>query len=136
MRRSTRQWRTGGDRGYDKKRVTAIPLDPKTARERLLVQDVEIDELSRSSADSRRPVELDQQSVGRLSRMDALQMQAMADASERHRMRQRARIAAALARIEVGDFGFCTACGEPIEPKRLENDPAVPTCIGCAIRPV
>jgi DnaK suppressor protein len=115
--------------------VTAIPLDPKTARERLLAQKAEIDELSRRSADSRRPVELDQQSVGRLSRMDALQMQAMADATERHRMQQRAQIAAALARIEAGDFGFCIACGESIEPKRLENDPAVPTCIGCASRP-
>jgi len=78
---------------------------------------------------------LDQQSVGRLSRMDALQMQAMAEATERNRMRQRARISAALPRIEAGNYGFCIACGEPIEPQRLENDPAVPTCIGCASLP-
>ncbi|MEX0810173.1 MAG: TraR/DksA C4-type zinc finger protein [Dongiaceae bacterium] len=114
--------------------MTTIPTDPKSARERLLARKAEIEELSRSSADSRRPVELDQQSVGRLSRVDALQMQAMAGATERHRMQQRARIAAALTRIETGDYGFCVACGEPIEPKRLESDPAVPTCIGCASR--
>jgi DnaK suppressor protein len=106
--------------------------DPRAARDRLLARQAELDAISRASAESRRPVELDQQSVGRLSRMDALQMQAMADATERQRAQQRARIAAALARIEAGDYGFCAACGEPIGAKRLENDPAVPTCIDCA----
>ena len=40
------------------------------------------DELGQSS---QRTVELDQQSVGRLSRMDALQSQAMAQAQQRRR---------------------------------------------------
>ena len=42
------------------------------------------------------------------------------------------RIVAALARIEDGEFGWCVGCGEAIAPKRLENDPAAPNCIGCA----
>ena len=115
--------------------MTTIPPDPESARERLLAQGAEIDELSRSSTDSRQPVELDQQSVGRLSRVDALQMQAMAEATERSRTRRRAQIASALARIDAGEYGFCIACGDAIEARRLESDPAVPTCIGCASRP-
>ena len=77
-------------------------------------------------------VTLDQQSVGRLSRMDALQGQAMAKATQARREAHRIRIHAALARMEDDEFGYCTDCGEEIAPKRLELDPAVPTCISCA----
>ncbi len=85
-----------------------------------------------ATAADRRPVELDQSSVGRLSRMDALQMQAMAQATERRRAVEITRIEAALKRIADGDFGWCVTCGEAIAPKRLEADPTVPTCIDCA----
>lgn len=95
----------------------------------------ELDALGEEDAaaeDARRPVELDQQSVGRLSRMDALQNQAMAQGQHRRREAREAAIRAALSRIERGEFGECIECGEPIAPRRLELDPAVPTCIGCA----
>jgi RNA polymerase-binding transcription factor len=82
-------------------------------------------------AEGTKIVELDQCAVGRLSRMDALQGQAMAKATQARRDASRRRIAAAVARIDAGEFGYCTACGEEIAPKRLELDPAVPTCISC-----
>lgn len=85
-----------------------------------------------STAESRKPVELDQASVGRLSRMDAMQMQAMAQAAERMRGREIERIKATLRRIDDGDFGYCIGCGEEIAPKRLAIDPTIPTCIRCA----
>ena len=85
-----------------------------------------------TTADSRKPVALDQAAVGRLSRMDALQMQAMAQATERLRSQQIVRVQAALKRIDDGDYGYCVACGEEIEPKRLAVDPTVPTCFDCA----
>ena len=93
------------------------------------------DELKRAAAATdadRRPVELDQTRQGRLSRMDALQGQAMALATERRRGAEIARIEAALSRIAEGEYGYCAACGEPIAAKRLAFDPAVPTCIDCA----
>ena len=96
-----------------------------------------LDGLRRSTAataDDRRPVELDQSSVGRLSRMDALQMQAMAQATEGRRAREILRIEATLKRIDAGDYGWCVSCGEAIAPKRLAADPTVPTCIDCASR--
>ena len=83
-------------------------------------------------ADGQKTVELDQQSVGRLSRMDALQGQAMAKATQARRAASRTRIRAAFARMDEGEFGYCTECGEEIAPARLELDPTVPTCISCA----
>ncbi len=77
-------------------------------------------------------VELDQQSVGRLSRMDALQRQALAQATARRRSARRTRINAALVRIEQGEYGYCLDCGEPIPKARLRLDPTLPTCIECA----
>lgn len=87
---------------------------------------------SASGAEDRRTVELDQQSVGRLSRMDALQRQAMAKATEARRAGLEKRIRAALARIAAGEFGYCGDCGDEIAQRRLDLDPTVPTCISCA----
>lgn len=92
----------------------------------------ELTELSERSADSRKPVTLDQQSVGRLSRMDAMQVQAMAQAVEARRRERLQRIEAALGRIEDGDYGACLECGEDIPAKRLDIDPTVGRCIDCA----
>ena len=79
-------------------------------------------------------VDLDQTSVGRLSRMDALQRQAMAQGTARRRAAERARIEAALRRIDSGDYGSCTACGEGIGADRLAADPAVALCADCMRR--
>jgi len=100
-------------------------------KKRLLAMRSELESLSTISADSRKPVQLDQTSVGRVSRMDALQGQAMQLETERRRNVERQRIDAALERIETGDFGFCTVCDEDIALKRLENDPSAPNCIDC-----
>ena len=77
-------------------------------------------------------VELDQQAVGRLSRMDALQNQAMAKAQQVRRDLEGRRLQAALDRIEEGEFGYCEDCGEPIATGRLELDLAASKCVSCA----
>ena len=107
-------------------------IDPETARSALLARREELRHLTDSSAEARRPVELDQSRVGRLSRMDALQSQAMSVETERRRQVELRRIEAALGRIEDGDYGFCVGCGEAIALKRLEFDPTTPICIDCA----
>ena len=101
-------------------------------RARLRARRAELAAADRETAQWRGPVELDQQSVGRLSRMDAMQQQAMAEAEARRRQAEIARIDAALKRIEEGEYGWCLECGEAIAPRRLEIDPAVARCIGCA----
>ncbi len=92
----------------------------------------ELQELSEISAQDRQVVSLDQQSVGRLSRMDALQRQAMAEAQERQRAQELVRIEQALRRLADGEFGYCMACGEEIAEGRLNVDPAATHCITCA----
>ncbi|MGB1695973.1 MAG: TraR/DksA family transcriptional regulator [Paracoccaceae bacterium] len=77
-------------------------------------------------------VELDQQSLGRLSRMDALQSQAMAQAQQRRRDGQRLALRQALRRIEEGEFGDCIDCGEAIDVVRLRANPTLLRCMSCA----
>jgi DnaK suppressor protein len=81
-----------------------------------------------------RPVELDQAQQGRLTRMDALQVQAMAVETGRRRHLELDRIDDALARLEAGTYGDCLECEEPIASLRLLNDPSTPLCITCASR--
>ncbi len=89
--------------------------------------------LSRRSRNDRDPVALDQQSVGRVSRVDSLQVQAMSQATEGRRLKRIQQIEGAQARIAEGTYGHCTRCGEPIDLKRLDVDPAAFRCVDCAV---
>ncbi|MGI9523629.1 MAG: TraR/DksA family transcriptional regulator [Hyphomicrobiaceae bacterium] len=106
--------------------------DLRLYREMLIDRREEIKSLQDISEQSRSAVELDQASVGRVSRVDALQAQQMALAVERQRTKELHRIAGALSRIDDGTYGDCVVCGEDIAAKRLELDPSIPTCITCA----
>jgi DnaK suppressor protein len=88
------------------------------------------EQLQRTEADSK-PVQLDQQMVGRLSRMDAMQQQQMAAATVTQVKAHLKRVALALAAIEAGDFGYCRKCDEPIAFPRLKVRPDSPLCIRC-----
>ena len=109
----------------------ARPND-EVIRDRLTRRKTEVEDLAETSSDQRKPVELDQTRVGRLSRMDALQDQAMALETDRRRHAELCRIEAALKRLEDGDYGWCMSCGEPIPAKRLELDPTAMLCVDCA----
>ena len=107
-------------------------MTEEEARLALLARSQELDREDALNADSRDTVELQQDSVGRLSRMDAMQQQAMAQATERRRAAERARIASALDRLNDGEWGYCLKCGEEIAEKRLRHDPSVANCVNCA----
>ncbi len=85
-----------------------------------------------AAADGNDGNELEDNRLGRLSRFEAIQSQAMLREAERRRKSELQRIEAALRRIEEGDYGLCQSCGEEIAPKRLEVEPATPYCIDCA----
>lgn len=108
-------------------------VDVSAMRARLEDRRGELRALSEGAADSRKAVELDQQSVGRLSRQDALQQQAMAKAQDARRAQELRRIAAAIGRLEEGEYGWCVECGEAIAPRRLDIDPAIERCVACAV---
>ncbi len=78
------------------------------------------------------PVELDQARIGRLSRMDALQQQAISKAAARLTNLERQRIQAALVRMQTGEYGYCIICEDEIAEGRLRFDPSVLICISCA----
>ena len=101
-------------------------------RARLLALRDELEGIAATGDESAAVVELDQSRVGRLSRMDAMQAQAMAKASSNRRQAMLLKITAALKRIDDDEFGLCRACEEPINPKRLEFDPTAIQCIDCA----
>lgn len=102
------------------------------ARAALLRRRDEIMQAQTATREDRAPVELDQASIGRLSRMDALHRQAMAEAGARSRDRELARIDAALRRIDDGTYGDCLKCGDEIPGKRLSLDPSTAYCVACA----
>ncbi len=107
-------------------------LDLAAIRRTLEGERDDLSEASAKTAEERAPVEVDPQSVGRLSRMDAIQVQAMAVATEARRQNRLRRIEAALGRLDDGDYGYCLGCDEAIPAKRLAIDAAVTRCVDCA----
>lgn len=104
----------------------------EVVRERLLQLRRELEASAAENKRSGEIVELDQSKVGRLSRMDALQAQAMSQASGRRIEMKLSRIHAALGRVDAGKYGDCQSCDEPIAEKRLQFDPTTQLCIHCA----
>jgi len=101
-------------------------------RRLLLQKQQDLKNTDQLALDSTKAVNLDQSSVGRLSRMDAMQSQAMALETKRRREIELTRIDAALERIDEEEYGYCAACEEEINRRRLEIDPANPFCVNCA----
>ena len=85
-------------------------------------------ELNKDASNS---VELDQQSIGRLSRMDAMHRQAIAKAMHVSKQNEKRLLEEALYRMHQGDYGDCIDCGEAIELKRLKLKPSVLKCLDC-----
>jgi len=103
-------------------------------RRKLFELQEQLTDLEEAGTAAAQTVELDQSRVGRLSRMDAMQAQAMSQAANNRRSATLSAIKAALQRIERGDYGECRKCGVYIARKRLEFDPTVRLCIECAAK--
>ena len=93
----------------------------------------ELEDSEKTTTEDHRTVELDQATQGRLSRMDAMQVQEMALEQERRREIEIKKINAALTRIAKGEYGFCLKCGKVISSKRLQFDPSAPLCVDCVL---
>jgi len=107
-------------------------MDKAYWRLKLRELQAELIALDADATESRQAVELDQSRVGRLSRMDAIQGQAMNNAIAERRKQTLIRIEAALGRLDEDEFGYCLKCGDEIARERLELDPAVTVCTGCS----
>jgi len=100
-------------------------------RAQLIIQRQELADLLKNADDSTGPVTLDQQAVGRVSRIDAIQQQQMAIASQQHASDMLKRTELALRRIDDDEYGGCLQCGEPIAYARLQAQPFANLCIDC-----
>lgn len=78
-----------------------------------------------------RPVEASGGTIGRLTRMDALQVEAMSQMNRYQLEIRLRRIEAALQAWEDGRYGICRECGEPVALSRLEALPEAPFCMPC-----
>lgn len=91
----------------------------------------ELNALLENTGDAARPVTLDQQSVGRVSRIDAIQQQQMAVASQAQSAAGLRRVEQALKRIGDDEYGYCLECGEAIAFARLRVQPEAGLCLVC-----
>ncbi|MFT6100601.1 MAG: DnaK suppressor protein [Arenicella sp.] len=101
---------------------------------RLQALKLDVRQTSTLASNAAQPVELDQNRVGRLSRIDAMQGQAMAQANVERQKVLLTEIERALTEIESGDYGRCVECDEFIAVARLEADPVTQRCIVCATK--
>ena len=81
--------------------------------------------------ESSKIVELDQQLIGRLSRMDSIRDQQMTKANLIRREQRKSELVKALKRLKEADFGFCIDCGDEIDIRRIRVNPLVRKCISC-----
>lgn len=91
----------------------------------------ELTTLLRNDSGDTKPIEPDV-SIGRLSRLDSMQMQQMALEQHRRQEAELQKLKEALKRIENGSYGQCLMCRQPIAPARLEAQPEAILCIDCA----
>tara|TARA_R110002012_G_scaffold70852_3_gene182224 strand:+ start:1670 stop:2017 length:348 start_codon:yes stop_codon:yes gene_type:complete len=97
-------------------------------KNRITTIEKEVDQLTTSC----KPVHLDQQAVGRVSRIDAIQSQQMALNHKARLERQVNSLKQALIRIEKDPhYGLCEECGEVIAHERLFFAPNSTLCMAC-----
>jgi DnaK suppressor protein len=103
----------------------------ETLRARLVELVAELSATLHANAASADPVVLDQSSVGRLSRMDAMQQQAMAKATHEKARLRLGQCKVALSAFDRDEYGLCRKCEEPIGYRRLSAKPEAPFCVHC-----
>ena len=86
--------------------------------------------LSQATKESAQPVSLDEP-IGRLSRVDALQQQQMAEAQRKRAEARLELIDLAIERLREGTYGDCLRCGEEIGFSRLMVKPEATLCVAC-----
>jgi DnaK suppressor protein len=91
----------------------------------------ELTSILETDTEDTKPIEPDV-SIGRLSRLDSMQMQQMALEQRRRQQAELQKLKDALKRMEDGSYGTCMMCRQPIAPARLDAQPDAILCINCA----
>ncbi|MCA9396272.1 MAG: TraR/DksA C4-type zinc finger protein [Candidatus Omnitrophica bacterium] len=78
-----------------------------------------------------KPVQPDS-SLGRITRMDAIQQKSMAEENLRQSESTLHSLKDTLDRLNDAGFGICTVCKQNIAPERILYLPQAKTCVHCA----
>ncbi len=73
-------------------------------------------------------------SLGRITRMDAINNASVAKAALREAKRKYGKLKHALSKIDEPDYGLCSNCKHPIPEGRLMLMPESTRCVRCADR--
>lgn len=73
-------------------------------------------------------------SIGRVSRMDAINNKSVAEAALRNKRQKLGKLKMALSNIDKPNFGMCDMCKRSINPARLIFMPESTRCMRCADR--
>ena len=103
----------------------------KKYREQLEESLFEIEQYLEKTKESAEAVSPDK-SLGRLTRMEAMQDQQLMLEARRRKKMQKVAVQSALQRIENGQFGTCIFCGNLIPEERLEVAPESSSCVDCS----
>ena len=98
--------------------------------QRLTAAKAQIHALMNQTSQDSKPVDMELP-IGRLTRIDAIQMQGMAQLNRQQLDIRRRQVDAALACFDKGTYGLCRQCGEPISFERLDVLPESPFCLSC-----
>lgn len=97
----------------------------------ILSQMEEIKDDIRHLQEVTKPITLDS-SIGRVSRMDAINNKAINDMSLRDKKKTLQRLEKAMDRYDDGKLGTCMKCGGEIPLGRLKIMPYTTRCVKCA----
>jgi DnaK suppressor protein len=100
-------------------------------KKQLLQMEKDLEEQLSISKSAAGVVTLDQTTVGRVSRMDAMQQQSMAVSTREKSSKRLQRVRLALKSMKTGDYGFCKKCDEHISSPRLLAQPEANLCLSC-----
>ena len=95
--------------------------------EKLLVLKLDIESLREDT----KPIPPDN-SIGRISRMDAINNKSVAEEGLRKTLDKYGKLKESLTIIDSKDFGKCQKCNEEINFKRISFMPEIRRCIKCA----
>lgn len=99
----------------------------QSIREKIRITEEKIMQLKEQS----RPIS-PENSLGRISRMDAINNKSVIEASLREAVQQLQQLNVALDKLPLSDFGICIQCKQPIPEGRLMLMPQAAKCVNCA----
>ncbi|MBS3771513.1 MAG: TraR/DksA C4-type zinc finger protein [Bacteroidales bacterium] len=105
--------------------------EKKQLREKLLQEKKKVEKRIENLKDLTKPI-APENSIGRVSRMDAINNKSINDAALRTAENKLKNIEEALGKTHHKDFGKCRRCGQPIPMGRLAVMPESVLCMRCA----